>query len=209
MKATVSRPAIPFPSSVADDGSTAALVRRAQHGDRQAFSEIYELYCPKIYAYVLRHVSGDEQTAQDITADVFLKAMEHLRGYRFQNVPFSSWLYRIAHNRVVDHYRRAPKVAPLALDHEEPMAAKAAGLDVSWLLNRKVLYDAIGLLTPEQRHVIVLRMLQSRSVAETAQTIGRTEDAVKQLQRRGLAALERILQTPSLAPMPPRSVSMA
>ena len=187
-----------------------ALVRRAQRGDRQAFSELYELYCPKIYAYVLRHVSGDVEVAQDLTSDVFVKAMEHVGTYRFQDVPFSSWLYRIAHNRVIDHYRRAPKLQPVALQDEDPVADKAASLDVSWILNRKVLYDAISMLTPEQRSVIVLRLLQSRSVAETAATIGRSEDAVKQLQRRGLAALERILQTPTLAPMPPMScVSVA
>ncbi|HVA25723.1 MAG TPA: sigma-70 family RNA polymerase sigma factor [Chloroflexota bacterium] len=195
---------------LAADGSAMALVRRAQRGDRQAFSELYELYCPKIYAYVLRHVSGDVEVAQDLTSDVFVKAMEHVGTYRFQDVPFSSWLYRIAHNRVIDHYRRAPKLQPVALQDEDPVADKAASLDVSWILNRKVLYDAISMLTPEQRSVIVLRLLQSRSVAETAATIGRSEDAVKQLQRRGLAALERILQTPTLAPMPPMScVSVA
>ena len=161
---------------------------RAQGGDRTAFSELYEQYSPKIYTYVLRHVNGDQEVAQDLTSDVFLKAMEHLASYRFQDVPFSSWLYRIAHNRVVDHYRRGPKQPLLALEHDGA-AEGSVSLDVSWLCNRKVLADAIGLLTPEQRFVIVLRLLQSRSVAETAQMMGRSEDAVKQLQRRGLASL--------------------
>jgi RNA polymerase sigma-70 factor, ECF subfamily len=201
VKASVASSATPLPS-FADDGSETALIRRAQRGDREAFSEIYALYSPKIYAYLLRHVGGDPDLAQDLTSDVFLKVMEHVGTYRFKDVPFSSWLYRIAHNRVVDHYRRAPKLQPVALEGEES-AEKSASLDVSWLLNRKVLYDAIGLLTPEQRNVVVLRLLQSRSIAETAHAMGRSEDAIKQLQRRALATLGRILQTPTLAPMPP------
>ena len=184
------------------DDAPAALVNRAQRGDRQAFSDIYACYSPKVYGYVLRHVGGDVEVAQDITSDVFLKAMEHLESYRFRDVPFSSWLYRIAHNRVVDHYRRQPKMQPVALEDEGPLAEKAVSFEASLILNRKILRDAIELLTPEQRSVVVLRLLQNRSVAETATAIGRSEDAVKQLQRRGLAALERILQTPTLAPMP-------
>jgi RNA polymerase sigma-70 factor (ECF subfamily) len=178
-------------------------VRRAQRGDRDAFSELYALYSAKIYGYVLRHVNGETEVAQDLTADVFLRAMEHIHTYRFQDVPFTSWLYRIAHNRVIDHYRRAPRAEQVPIEDENTLAEKATSLDASWILNRKVLFDALGLLTPEQRNVIVLRLLQSQSVAETALAMGRTEDAVKQLQRRALAALARILQTPTLAPMPP------
>ena len=189
-------------SNPAADGSTMALVRRAQCGDREAFSELYALYCSKVYAYVLRHVNSEVEVAQDLTADVFVKAMEHVGTYRFQDVPFSAWLYRIAHNRVIDHYRRAPKLRPVSFE-EEPLAKKATSLDISLLLSRKVLHDAICLLTPEQRDVIVLRLIRNQSVAETARALRRSEDAVKQLQRRALAALERILQTPSLAPMPP------
>ena len=200
MKAPYQSPAAPLIPPAGD--APAALVNRAQRGDRQAFSDIYACYSPKVYAYVLRHVGGEVEVAQDITSDVFLKAMEHLESYRLRDVPFSSWLFRIAHNRVVDHYRRMPKLQPVALEDEGPLAKKAVSLEVSLILNRKVLRDAIELLTPEQRSVIVLRLLQNRTVAETAIAIGRSEDAVKQLQRRGLAALERILQTPSLAPMP-------
>jgi RNA polymerase sigma-70 factor, ECF subfamily len=200
VKASYQSPAAPLIPPAGD--APAALVNRAQRGDRQAFSDIYACYSPKVYAYVLRHVGGEVEVAQDITSDVFLKAMEHLESYRLRDVPFSSWLYRIAHNRVVDHYRRMPKLQPVTLEDDGPLAKKAVSLDASLILNRKVLRDAIELLTPEQRSVIVLRLLQNRTVAETAVAIGRSEDAVKQLQRRGLAALERILQTPSLAPMP-------
>jgi RNA polymerase sigma-70 factor, ECF subfamily len=199
VKASVQLP--DYSPPVAGDGSTTSLVRRAKRGDRAAFSDLYALYCPKIYAYVLRHVGGEVEVAQDITSDVFLKAVEHIGTYRFQDVPFSSWLYRIAHNRVIDHYRRVPKLQPVPLEDEEPLAKMAVSLDVSWILNRKVLNDALGLLTPEQRKVIVLRLIQSRSVAETAGVLGRSEEAIKQLQRRALATLERILQTPTLAPM--------
>lgn len=201
MKTTVPHSPI-APAPLVAENSASKLVHRAQRGDRDAFSDLYAMYWPKVYGYVLRHVSGNVETAQDLTSDVFLRAMEHLGSYRFQDVPFASWLYRIAHNRIIDHYRRQPKQQPVLLgDEEQPAGAKAATLDLSRILNRKVLYDAISRLTAEQRNVVVLRLIQCQSVAETARAMGRTEDAVKQLQRRALAALERILQTPSLAPM--------
>ena len=187
----------PSHKSMQAQDSTIALVRRAQHGDAEAFSQLYELYFPRVYAYVVRHVSSPE-IAQDLTSDVFLKAMEHLHSYRFQDVPFTSWLYRIAHNHVIDHYRRTPKQPPVELVDQGPFATKPVTMDSSWILNRKVMHDALAILTPEQREVIVRRLLHGQSIAETAKAVRRSEDSVKQLQRRGLAALERILRTPSL-----------
>ncbi|HEX6513447.1 MAG TPA: sigma-70 family RNA polymerase sigma factor [Chloroflexota bacterium] len=188
----------PQPST---DASASGLVRLAQRGDRQAFSQLYALYAPKVQAYVLRHVGGDVELAEDLTSDVFLKTIEHLDSYHFQDVPFSSWLYRIARNRVIDHYRRTANRQPVMLDEEPPPEHKSVS-DASLILNRQVLNQALKRLTPEQRNVVVLRLVQGQSIAETARALGRTEDAVKQLQRRALGALERILQTPTLAPMP-------
>jgi RNA polymerase sigma-70 factor (ECF subfamily) len=178
-----------------------ALVHRAQRGDAEAFSQLYEQYFPRVYSYVLRHVSQPE-VAQDLTSDVFLRAMEHLDSYRFQDVPFASWLYRIAHNRVIDHYRRLPKQPPVELADQGPFATKPVTMDSSWILNRKVVHDALKVLTPEQREVIIRRLLQGQSIAETARALNRSEDSVKQLQRRGLAALERMLHSPSLSSSP-------
>jgi RNA polymerase sigma-70 factor (ECF subfamily) len=197
----------PAPAAPISESSASALVHRAQRGDHEAFSQLYAAYYPKVYAYVLRHVPGQEEVARDLTSDVFMRALEHLKSYRFQEVPFTSWLYRIAHNRVIDHYRRLPKHQPVPIEDDEQLAKKALTLDLSLLLNRKVLYDAICKLTPEQRSVIVLRLIQDHSVAETARAMGRSEDAVKKLQSRALAALERMLETPSLAPMRPAPVS--
>lgn len=194
----ITKDTTPTHASLRGGDSALALVHRAQHGDAEAFSQLYELYFPKVYQYVLRHVSNAE-VAQDLTSDVFLKAMEHLHTYRFQDVPFTSWLYRIAHNRVIDHYRRQPKQQPVELVDQGPFAIKPVSMDSSWILNRKIVYDAISVLTKEQREVVVRRLLHGQSIAETARALHRTEDAVKQLQRRGLSALERLLKTPSLA----------
>ena len=88
-----------------------ALVQRAQANDRAAFGELYELYCPKIYSYLAYHLNGRSEAAEDLTEEVFMKALQNLGSFQFREVPFSSWLYRIAHNHLIDHIRSSKKVS--------------------------------------------------------------------------------------------------
>ena len=94
-----------------------SLVRRAQAKDREAFAELYEAYFDKIYRYIALKI-GDRIEAEDMTQQVFLKALKSLPDYKWKDVPFSSWLYRIAHNQTVDHFRKSSRQQSCELTEE-------------------------------------------------------------------------------------------
>lgn len=171
-----------------------ALVRRAQQQDGQAFGELYALYARKVYSYLYYHLKGRSQEAEDLTADVFVKVFEKIGSYEFRGAPFSAWLFRIAHNHLVDHVRSRPRqqLVPLEAIAELPETASLQELDRR--LTVEQLKRALARLTPEQRQVVVLRFVEGLSTAETAQAVARSDDAVKKLQARGLATLKRVLE---------------
>ncbi len=171
------------------------LVRRAQAQDRAAFGELYELYGPKIYTYVSYTLHGRTHLAEDLTEEVFLKALEKIGSYRFMGAPFSAWLYRIAHNHIIDHVRAQKKEPAVSLDVDESMHVPSTSDDetIELRLDSQRLTEALRELTAEQRAVILLRFVQDQSIADTARVIGKGEDAVKKLQSRALHSLKRIL----------------
>ena len=185
-------PGTPLPQAAVQ-----ALVARAQAGEAAAFARLYELYARKILAYLRYHLGGPggaagrAQAAEDLAADVFLKALEKLPGYRFSGVPFSAWLYRIAHNHLVDHLRALPKRQGVPLEAcaavDDPAAARA----LEGRLAGEQLAGALAGLTRAQRLVVHHRFLRDRSIAATARLLGKNEDAVKQLQVRALRNLRR------------------
>jgi len=171
------------------------LIERAKWGDLAALGELYNLHVNRIYQYV-RYRTGDDQTAEDITAEVFLRAIESIGGYEDQGAPFVAWLYRIAHARIIDLWRMSKRqqTAPL----EDPLLQEGPSslddeIDTDFLQHRS-LAAALQLLTDDQQDVIVLKFMQGLSNAEIAQVLGKTEGAVKALQWRGLEALARILK---------------
>src|SRR5262249_25771808 len=109
------------------------LVERAQSGDGGAFGELYEQFAPEIYRYLLRHLNGRRESAEDLTEEVFLKVLERLGSYQFRGLPFSAWLYRIARNHMIDHLRSRPKQVVSSLDTAPQIPEKKAeqGLDPS------------------------------------------------------------------------------
>ncbi|MCE7939736.1 RNA polymerase subunit sigma-24 [bacterium] len=168
------------------------LIRRAQEYDPAAFGEIYERYYIGVYKYVYYRI-GDQTAAEDMTMEVFLKAMEAIDGFTFRGIPFSAWLYRIASNLVVDFFRRQPVQPSLSL--EEKLVANTEhplhSLDVQF--SHQALREALADLTDEQQQVIILKFVDGLSNIEVAQVLGKTEGAVKSLQHRALAALGRVL----------------
>lgn len=170
------------------------LIRHAQRGDLAAVSELYNLHVDRIYQYV-RYRIGDDQTAEDITAEVFLRAIESLGTYSDRGAPFIAWLYRIAHARVIDYWRTSNRrqTAPL----EDPLLQESLvdtdeAIETDFLQHR-LLWSALRRLTDDQQNVIILKFVQGLSNAEIAQLIGKTEGAVKALQRRALESLSRLL----------------
>jgi RNA polymerase sigma-70 factor (ECF subfamily) len=180
----------------------AELVLRVQQGDPAAFAELYEEYAPLVFRFLRRRVDGSDEVVEDLTEDVFLKVYEKLDRYVERGLPFAAWLFRIAHNYLIDYVRTLPRTTPSPLEAAaevvEPEAVRAYGR----VLDRQILEHALARLTPEQRQTIELRFFAGLTVAETATVVGRTEDAVKKLQARGLGQMRKSLT----APMTGRSV---
>ena len=174
------------------------LLERAQEYDEAALGELYDRYAPRIYAYVYRRVS-DPQLAEDLTGDVFLRVLQAIQSERFWQISFQAWLYRIAHNLVVDYYRRKPEKADLTLD-EGLLAADSAAFEgdvdraVVSRQSQRQLGAAIRRLTPDQQQVLALRFGEGMTTREVADIVDKTVGAVEALQHRGLAALRRILE---------------
>ena len=172
-----------------------ALVKQAQGGDVVAFSGLYEQYYDSIFRYVSFR-TGSVSDAEDITAEVFVRMIESIHRFKWQGHPFSSWLFRIAHNLVVDFYRKRGRRQTVSLDSVSPVMEAAsfdadAHLDIE--LTMEEVRGAMEGLTELQREVITLRFGAGLSVAETASAVGRKVNAVKALQHAGLKKLRREL----------------
>jgi len=181
--------------------AVAALVSRAQQGDQLAFAAIYEQYSPLVYRFLRRRLDGADEIVEDLTEDVFVKVYEKLNRYVERGLPFTAWLYRIAHNHLVDYLRSLPRTTAHSLDDVAEVPEVAATAAYTRVLDQESLAPVLARLTPEQRQAIDLRFMQGMSVAETASGMGRSEEAVKKLQARALANLRRYLapsaQTPT------------
>jgi RNA polymerase sigma-70 factor (ECF subfamily) len=169
------------------------LIRRAKEYDPAAFAEIYERYYQSIFNYIYYRVS-DPTIAEDLCSEVFLKAMEAIQSFTFQGVPFSAWLYRIAANLVIDHYRRQPPQPNVSLeDSRPPVAEDNPGVALEERFTHQELWRALRKLTADQQQVIILKFVEGLSNSEVAQILGKTEGAVKSLQHRALASLGRLM----------------
>jgi RNA polymerase sigma-70 factor (ECF subfamily) len=180
------------------------IVRQAQAGDSSAFGRLYEMYYDQIHRYVA-FKCGNQLEAEDLTGEVFLKMIESINKFKFKGFPFTSWLYRIAHNTVIDNFRRKGRRPTVPLD--DFIAATTAGesdlerhAEVSWTMREVV--RAMEDLTDLQREVITLRFAGGLSVAETASAVGRKENAVKALQHAGIRKLRQIMSPPQPVAVP-------
>jgi len=175
-----------------------ALVQRARQGEPEAFEHLYEANFDRIYRYLMLRV-GNRADAEDITQQVFLKALEAIKSFRPRGAPFSSWLFRIAHNQVVDHYRKRNRERTLPLD--EARSASAGNSDPADIAEQNLRLEqvaaACSYLTDAQREVISLRFAAGLSVAEAAMAMGKTEGAVKVMQHDALVKLRRLLSAVS------------
>jgi RNA polymerase sigma-70 factor (ECF subfamily) len=184
--------------------TAAELVTMAQQGDQTAFASLYEQYLPLVYRFLRRRLDGSDEVVEDLAEDVFLKVYEKLDRYVERGLPFTAWLYRIAHNHLVDYLRSLPRTAASSLDAVAEMPERSTTAEYSQVLDRQALEPALARLTPEQRQAIEFRFMSGMSVAEAAAGMGRSEEAIKKLQARALANLRRYL-APSLSDTRPAS----
>jgi RNA polymerase sigma-70 factor (ECF subfamily) len=175
-------------------GDETRLLNRAKAFDTVALSAIYDRYEGRIYSYIYHRV-GDAQMAEDLTAQVFLRMLEAIQNENAWRSSFSGWLYRIAHNLVIDHYRRRARLTHVSLDDAPTILAENA--DPQQTAERQLQGErvrrAINRLTEEQAQIVSLRFLEGLSIAEVADMTGKTEGAVKALQYRALMSLRRLL----------------
>jgi RNA polymerase sigma-70 factor (ECF subfamily) len=154
--------------------------------DPSRFAELYELNFARVYAYIARRV-GDRDAAQDLTADVFHKALANIHSFEWRGVPFAGWLLRIAANMIVDRSKRGAKEITGQELLDLPDLDKRPKLEEADQSARLSLL--VDQLPQDQRRVIGMRFAEERSIREIAQALGRTEGAVKQLQFRALQNL--------------------
>jgi RNA polymerase sigma-70 factor (ECF subfamily) len=168
------------------------LIDRARNGERASIGQLYEEYHAHVYRY-LYYLVGDVHTAEDLTSDVFLRMIRSLPNYRYQGISFQAWLFQIAHNLAVDYFRKAGNRPQVEL--EENLHSSDTDLDktVEQNLTSEYLRKALENLNHAQREVIVLRFVAGMPIAQVAQTLRKSEDTVKGLQRRGLAALRSVI----------------
>ena len=169
------------------------LVDRAQKGDRDALEELYLLHFDRIYSYL--HVSvGNRHDAEDITTQTFLKMLESIGRFRWQSAPFSAWLFRIAHNLAMDHFRARRRVQPEEEVPEPPGSEEpSAELEAMQSLGRQSMLELIDKLSPEQQQVLTLKFVFNFPNADVAKILDKTEGAIKSLQHRALASLQKQL----------------
>jgi RNA polymerase sigma-70 factor, ECF subfamily len=159
------------------------LVEAAQK-DPGRFGDLYELHFERVYAFISRRVS-DRATAEDLTSEVFHKALANLPRYQWRGVPFSAWLYKIAANCIADRSKQAFREVPSSDDLPEGSTVP----DLEEIDRRARLFRLVDQLPADQRRVIFQRFVQQRSIREIAQQLKRSEGAVKQLQFRALEKL--------------------
>ena len=170
------------------------LVQRAKQHDQEAFARLYDEYFDKIYRYVALKI-GDKTEAEDMTQQVFLKALQSISSFKWKGVPFSAWLYRIAHNQVVD-YLRKKKRRPATLLDESLVSGDSENTPQSMVernIDTEQLLAATQHLTDAQREVISLRFTSELSTAQVAEIMGKSQGAIKALQHSAIVALRKAL----------------
>jgi RNA polymerase sigma-70 factor, ECF subfamily len=171
------------------------LVARAQEGDRDALEELYLRHFDRIYGY-LHMTVGNRHDAEDLTTQTFLRMLEAIGRFRWGASPFSAWLFRIAHNLAMDHFRSRRRWQPEEEVPEPPGTEQASAEEEALRsLSTRNMFDLIEGLSDDQRQVLILKFVFDFSNAETGAVLDKTEGAVKSLQHRALVSLQRQIAT--------------
>lgn len=170
-----------------------ALVKKAQNGDSGAFGEIYDTLVKPIYRYIYYRV--DRHIAEDLTEETFLKAWQNLSKYKEGVSPFSAWVFRIAHNLVVDHYRKNGEgSAEIDEQHADDKVHASPSQQLNIKLNEIKLRRAVNQLPENYQQIILLKYINEEDNTVIAKVIGKSEGAVRTLQFRALEKLREILE---------------
>lgn len=176
------------------------VIDAAIGGDSSAFGQLYDHYHGKIYRFVAVKVATREE-AEDITHQIFLNALQNLGGYKNIGLPFSSWLYRIARNQVIDYYRTRKMNIPLDTITQEEEAGTSSKVghkeiegETQMKLDMEAVMTAVRSLKQQYQDVILLRFVEDLSIQESAAILQKTEGAVKVMQYRAMSELRKLLE---------------
>jgi RNA polymerase sigma-70 factor (ECF subfamily) len=167
------------------------LIKKAQRGDSQAFGDLYESYAPAVFRYLCSHLDN-RMDAEDLTCEVFLKTWQSLPKYIQRGVPFLAFLFRIARNALVDHYRQNSHIESINPDDMDGYKAEGISEPVEQVSNQmehQQILRVLKILQPSYQSVLTLRFISELSPEETAQVMNRSVGAIRVLQHRALAAL--------------------
>jgi len=164
------------------------LVERAAGGNFEAFGKLYSIYLDRIYRYVFYQVK-DKMTAEDITEDVFVKAWKAIGSCKGKGHTFSAWIYRIAHNHIINTLRNTQKC--VSIEIENIVEVSDPKLEVETTLDRQELMEVIAELPQNQRQVVILKFTEDLDNREIGQIMSKSEGAVRILQMRALTALRQ------------------
>ena len=185
-------------TSSAEDAATAsrliALVELARSGDKEAFGQLYDHYQPSVYRFLYYRV-GSMTLAEDLTAETFFRALRSMHSFRWQGKDFGAWLMTIARNLTADHFKAGRTRLEQTTEDMQTLDTTSDGPEIEVLssLTNEALLRALGELPTEQRECLIMRFLQGLSIAETAEILGRSSGAVKQLQLRGVRNLAKLI----------------
>ncbi|WP_300643981.1 sigma-70 family RNA polymerase sigma factor [Nocardioides sp.] len=178
----------------ADRERLIALVELARQGDSEAFGLLYDHYQASVYRFLF-YRTRSSAVAEDLTSETFFRALRSMQGFRWQGKDFGAWLMTIARNLATDHFKAGRTRLELTTEdmgqHDD--ATEGPEPTVLAVLTNEILLKALTELPDEQRDCLVMRFLQSMSIAETAAVLGRSDGAVKQLQLRGVRNLAKLM----------------
>jgi RNA polymerase sigma-70 factor (ECF subfamily) len=167
------------------------LIAKARSGGADAFGRLYDEYAPRIYRFIFLKVSN-KHDAEDLTHQVFMSAWESVRRYELKGFPFSSWLYRIASNAVIDFYRTAKNHQDIETIPED-MFAETPGLEqkLDRAQDLALTKTALAHLEPDQQTVLIMKFVDDLSNKEIAQALSKTEGSIRVIQHRALKQLKK------------------
>ena len=171
------------------------LIDAAKNGQPDAFGELYKLHLDAIYRYIYSRV-GEVSETENLTQTTFVKAWKAFDRYQPRQVPFLAWLYRIAHNTVVDYHRTKKEATPIEDDMILPDKRQGPEEQVVSKERRERLHSAITKLKPAYQQVLSLRFLNGLNYKETAEVLGRKVNAVRVMQFRAIEALQKVIGQP-------------
>ncbi len=170
------------------------LVQNAQKGDPESFGKLYDTYVSPIYRFVYLKTSHKED-AEDLTHQVFLNAWQNIKNYKFQGFPFSSWLYKIASNSVIDYYRTRKHYLNIETISEDKVAENfETGNILDDSFDLQSVKNALSQLEPAQQNVIIMKFVNDMSNKEIAVALNKNEGAIRVIQHRALKQLKTILE---------------